>query len=433
MNVKKDKVNVEICSDADIYRFLLKTLSEQQFDVLKRRYGLNSSCETLESIAQHYDLTRERIRQIESQALEKCRLEENLKVFHTYLAIHAFDQTDTAFGEARVILKGSVNKLKNLLSGSYRLSIDVAYHNISNWLDKCMKPFEKEGQHLGWFNPNVEADVRHQITVNSNINSNVRSSIQYRIENTLRQAEWPVAISTIQNSLPDISEANILQCLKLDFDAEFENDEISVIRKLRTKIRVIMILRYAKRPLHTKHVQDYDRKLFGYETSIRDISAKLGRSKEILIVDRGTYVLWEYIKISSSAVEHIRNISAKQLDETGEFLSSKVLLMRINTALTPEVSSQLTNYMLYGICKDDSRFTTRRGLMIGLTRKDFNQSFISLTELIHNVVEKKGPISIADINKEISGCRDVFDANIHAILKNSSTIVSLGNGFYDVI
>ena len=432
MNIKKNKANVEIRSDVDICNFLLNILSKKQFGVLKRRYGINSSRETLESIAQHYDVTRERIRQIESRALEECRLEENLKVFHTYLAINANDQTEIAFGGARVILKSNVNKRKNLLSGLYRLSIDVVYQNISNWLNNSMEPFEKEGQYLGWFNPNTETDVRHQIVINSNISSNVRSSIQYRIENTLRQAEWPVAISTIQNSLPDISEANILQSLKLDFDAEFENDEISVIRKLRTSTRVIMIMRYAKKPLNTKHVQDYDRKLFGCETSTHYLGAILGRSKEVLIVDRGTYVLWEYIKISSSAVEHIRNVSAKQLNKIGEFLSCKVLLRRINTALTPEVSSQLTNYMLHGICKDDSRFITRRGLMIGLTRKDFNQSFISLTELIHNVVEKKGPISIADINKQISECRDVFDANIHAILKKSSTIVSLGSGFYDI-
>jgi RNA polymerase primary sigma factor len=48
---------------------VLDTLSSRQRDVIRIRYGLNGDCKkTLEEIGQHFNLTRERIRQIEDQA-----------------------------------------------------------------------------------------------------------------------------------------------------------------------------------------------------------------------------------------------------------------------------------------------------------------------------------------------------------------------------
>jgi RNA polymerase primary sigma factor len=52
----------------------LKALSDREADILKLRYGIDDGAErTLEEIGQKYNLTRERIRQIESKALWKLR------------------------------------------------------------------------------------------------------------------------------------------------------------------------------------------------------------------------------------------------------------------------------------------------------------------------------------------------------------------------
>jgi RNA polymerase primary sigma factor len=51
----------------------LAGLSPRQRDVLTRRFGLNGEAETLEQIGVSFNLTRERIRQIESQALRRLR------------------------------------------------------------------------------------------------------------------------------------------------------------------------------------------------------------------------------------------------------------------------------------------------------------------------------------------------------------------------
>ena len=52
-------------------RSYLDCLDEREKDIICRRFGMGCDEQTLEEIGQFYDLTRERIRQIESKALEK--------------------------------------------------------------------------------------------------------------------------------------------------------------------------------------------------------------------------------------------------------------------------------------------------------------------------------------------------------------------------
>jgi len=55
-------------------------LTEQERDILSRRFGLDGHSEhKLEQIAKRYDLTRERIRQIEFGALKKLRHPAHIK------------------------------------------------------------------------------------------------------------------------------------------------------------------------------------------------------------------------------------------------------------------------------------------------------------------------------------------------------------------
>jgi RNA polymerase primary sigma factor len=56
-------------------RDLLKLLSPREEQVLRMRFGIDSpSDQTLEEVGKSFELTRERIRQIETKALRKLRL-----------------------------------------------------------------------------------------------------------------------------------------------------------------------------------------------------------------------------------------------------------------------------------------------------------------------------------------------------------------------
>jgi RNA polymerase primary sigma factor len=54
-------------------RNILRELSQRERTVLEERYGFNGEARTLDDIGRTLGLTRERIRQIENQALEKLR------------------------------------------------------------------------------------------------------------------------------------------------------------------------------------------------------------------------------------------------------------------------------------------------------------------------------------------------------------------------
>ena len=61
-------------TDTDLVREILATLPEREKTILALRFGLEDGAErTLEEVGKRFGLTRERIRQIQEQALKKMR------------------------------------------------------------------------------------------------------------------------------------------------------------------------------------------------------------------------------------------------------------------------------------------------------------------------------------------------------------------------
>ena len=65
---------------------VLSTLNEREQKVLKLRFGLEDGrTRTLEEVGKEFDVTRERIRQIEAKALRKLRHPSRSKKLKDYL------------------------------------------------------------------------------------------------------------------------------------------------------------------------------------------------------------------------------------------------------------------------------------------------------------------------------------------------------------
>ena len=65
---------------------VLDTLSPREAQIIRLRFGLvDGHCRTLEEVAQKFDLTRERIRQIEAQALRRLRHPRRVRVLRDLL------------------------------------------------------------------------------------------------------------------------------------------------------------------------------------------------------------------------------------------------------------------------------------------------------------------------------------------------------------
>jgi RNA polymerase primary sigma factor len=63
-------------TDTELVREALATLTERESSILAHRFGLNDGKEqTLEEIGVKFGVTRERIRQIQEEALRKLRIQ----------------------------------------------------------------------------------------------------------------------------------------------------------------------------------------------------------------------------------------------------------------------------------------------------------------------------------------------------------------------
>lgn len=65
---------------------VLATLTTRESDVLQLYFGLNNNASmTLEEIGEHYNLTRERVRQIKEKATRRLRHTSRSSTLKTYL------------------------------------------------------------------------------------------------------------------------------------------------------------------------------------------------------------------------------------------------------------------------------------------------------------------------------------------------------------
>jgi RNA polymerase sigma factor (sigma-70 family) len=82
------RIRIQIDSNVrDETANILKTLSTKEEKVIRLRFGIGCEREhTLEEIGQEFDVTRERIRQIEAKALRQLRLPERARHLRALLA-----------------------------------------------------------------------------------------------------------------------------------------------------------------------------------------------------------------------------------------------------------------------------------------------------------------------------------------------------------
>ena len=275
---------------------LLKYLSNKEEDILRRRFGLNMpQKETLEEIGHSYNVTRERIRQIENNSVAKIK---SLKNFDQLIGsvdhlINSIITDNGGFVEEQMLLENLVGNsdekemdsravqffLQVLLKGKYHYSSNSRIrptwglkHSSKDSLEKAIEEFykiiEKEGAPM----------------------SSEKIVAEFKKTETYKNNQMSINDNAIKSFL-HVSK-------KIDNNpyGEFGLAEWGSITPKRINDKIYLVLKKNDKPMHFVEIAEeinrikFDRRK-AYPPTIHN---ELIMNKQYVLVGRGIYALKEW-------------------------------------------------------------------------------------------------------------------------------------------
>jgi RNA polymerase primary sigma factor len=380
-------------------------LSEKQLVILKDRLVYHR---TLEQIAGDYDVTRERVRQIEKSSLR------NLGQLLNGFAI----EIETSLSE----ILGAANFSTSIESIAKEASCKTEeLHFLINAFIETTQGVEKKfgikDSHI-YYKPEFSPETAWEDLV----------------FDTVHSVHWPIPMADLYSSLISVPVFFITSYLLNSLDAVIQNDQLLRLESLRSTTMCIKVLRQEKRPLHTSEIRARLHELFKKDVDERAIGATLGRLKEALIVDPGTYALYEHLPYTASDLKNIRDSVFSYLTDKSLYVSSKIIFDVLFRRGGYQFPLGFNDYIVLGVVQDDERFVTKRGNMIGLASFKLSETFSSLEDEVHSIIDEHGPISIREVRALLSETRKLCnDSGIRNILDSSSEIICVGKSTYDTL
>lgn len=417
----KDVVSKWGATISEIVPRVLGELNNREREIITRRYGLaGSEAETLEQISLDQGVTRQRISQIEVKGLRKIRNRRIVKSLAAALDVE--DAIETVFENRKIITDDQISSISKNLRPELRLAVDICYEGLAKFLEQESVKVES-----GWTLERYLLELPEEPDI-------FLGSLRQRLVDAILNGSLPIRVSLIAEMFPDISLEEIKAEIEASFAAEIDGDEVRAAPRLPTYVRYILILRKAGHSLHCKEVRALNHEIFGKDESIQQIGSVLGGLEEALIVARGTYNLYENLRLSSEELQTIRETVHESLKAREQFVSVKILFSDIFQGSTEKYGTEFDYYMLLGILQDDERFDVRRGLMVGLVSFSEIHGFLSLNEEIIAVLNESSlAMSLEEIAEALEGRRDTSPTSIATSLENSPQAVSVGRGHYDLI
>jgi hypothetical protein len=315
---------------------ITSNLQDRASDVIMSRFGLNIDAErkTLEEIGKRYNITRERVRQIEEAALSLIKKSE------------AYKQEQAVFDE----LKQLINSLGSI----------VAEHELLPHISK-----DKATQnHIHFYLVLGDAFKRHREDNNFHTRWSVDDEMAEKVHESLRK---------LYASLKDEDLIQETEMIKKFFDnikdlaEQFKNDEIAKrwlsmsktisknplgewgrasspnIRTRGVKDYAFLVMRRHGSPMHFREVADNISKTFHRKTHYATCHNELIKDPRFVLVGRGMYALAEWGYKAGIAREIIHDILKKEGPLTKEQVVEKVMKERYfkkNTILVNLVNSK---------------------------------------------------------------------------------------------
>lgn len=287
----------KVCSD------LLEDLPGRTKDVILRRFGLKEGQpETLESIGESYQITRERVRQIEKEGLKKL----SQKVKKHAEVLDNFGQTIDDFGG----LKREDQLLFILGDRDYSSKNYIAFLlNLGDFFNK--KKEDKEFYSL-WLTDKKSIDLANEI---------IQSSYA-----KLKKKKEPVPLEHLKSS-PDYPTHKFISYLEISKKVMqgpqglYGLREWPEVNPRGVKDMAYITLKRKGEPLHFKEVA----RLIGGGTNPQTVHNELIKDSRFVLVGRGIYALreWGYQE------GEVRDVIKKIIEEAGQPLLKDEIIEKV--------------------------------------------------------------------------------------------------------
>lgn len=321
----------------DATKKLLFGLTDRSRDVLTKRYGLGKDTTrmTLEAIGQQYNITRERVRQVEEHSLAAVRDSEE------------YENLAGIFSELRAMIDemgGVVCEDEFLNSVSKTESVRNNIHFLLVVGDAFIK--HKEDDHF-----------RHRWSVDNELAKSVEESIQNLYENLSDDAIIPESemIKNFLNHIKDISgkyrNEEILKrwlgtSKKISKNplGEWGRATSSNINVKGIRDYAYLVLRKHGSPIHFRELANQIAKTFDRKAHVATCHNELIKDPRFVLVGRGTYALSDWGYSAGVVRDVIANILKKNGPLTKSEIIDKVLKERFVKENTIAVNLQNTKH-----------------------------------------------------------------------------------------
>ena len=327
----------------------LSVLSDRSKIIISRRFAFGKKrVETLEKIGNDYKITRERVRQIESDGVKKIK--KNLNKFKTK---KEFDKIQSFFN-AELEKSGGLKREDLFLDilGEEKQKNYIVF--LLHLTDKCERLKEDNSFHALW------TLDKNKVVSAKEINQN--------IVKVLREKKTPITVSKIAESIEFKESVSILESIiqiSKKIDRTIDKKKYGLVdwpevNPKTVKDKIYFILKQNKNPLHykdiSKNIDSLNGELVATSVSTKKlhpqtIHNELIRNNNFVLIGRGIYALkeWGYNggQVKDVILEILKNTKDPLTKEQVISLVSEKRIVRESTILL-----NLQNKQMFA--KDDS-------------------------------------------------------------------------------
>lgn len=307
----------------EVVSIVLKAVSEKEADVVRRRFGLHSAeKETLEQIGSQYQVTRERIRQIENQAIQKIRKSSSVKetvhaVEHLVISIMTHHGGVLTTELAQELLLGP-----NVHNEQYQRALHFILGQLLKGKVQSMK--KKKQYRTGWVLAVTSMDfvdsatdvLVHAIEEIGHPATFEEVMDALKITPFYKEHEMQLSEEVVHSFMHISSKLG-----KNPFD-EYGLSSWGRIQPKRMNDRVYLVLEKEGKPMHFEEIAKRISEVFEKKAYPPTVHNELILNEEYVLVGRGIYALkdWGYKEgVVSAVIEQVMKEAGRPM-KRGEII-----------------------------------------------------------------------------------------------------------------